>query len=198
MVEGPFGYDAILGSNALRRFGGKLNLGKGRLKFQSSNSLSGGQAGKWVALYPLEDLSEEQLTAVLDKQAQLTNVGKADQVRLCNLLEWNKDVFHIKLERHGASRTTAHHIELTDPTPIRAKERHVSPMVQSKINNKVSQMGSTGVLHLSNSEWAAPVLLIDKKDRDETSGSVWITESSTRRQSRIHIQCWTQTSASRA
>ena len=47
------------------------------MKFQSSNSLSGGQAGKWVALYPLEDLSEEQLVAALDEQAWLANIGEA-------------------------------------------------------------------------------------------------------------------------
>ena len=40
-------------------------------------------------------------------------------------------------------------------------------MVQSKIDDKVSQMGSTGVSCLLNSEWAALVLLIDKKDGDE-------------------------------
>ena len=43
----------------------------------------------------------------------------------------------------------------------------MSQMVQSKIDDKVGQMGLTGVLHPSNSEWAAPVLLIDKKDSDE-------------------------------
>ena len=137
------------------------------MKFQSSDSLSRGQVGKWVALYPLKDLSEEQLTAALDEQAWLANVGEANQVRLHNLLKQNKDVFCIKLEQHGASRTTAHHIELTNPTLICAKAHCVSLMVQSKIDNKVGQMGLTGVLHLSNSEWAAPVLLIDKKDGDE-------------------------------
>ena len=43
----------------------------------------------------------------------------------------------------------------------------MSPMVQSKINNKVGQMGSTGVLRPSNSEWAALVLLINKKDSNK-------------------------------
>ena len=62
---------------------------------------------------------------------------------------------------------TAHHIELTDPTPIHTKACCVLPMVQSKIDDKVGQMGSTGVSCLSNSEWAAPVLLINKKDGDE-------------------------------
>ena len=76
-------------------------------------------------------------------------------------------MFHIKLEQHRASRTTAHHIKLTDPTPIRAKARHVSPMVQSKIDDKVGQMGLTRVSCPSNSKWAAPVLLIDKKDSNE-------------------------------
>ena len=29
MIEGPFGYYAILGSNMLHQFGGMLNLGRG-------------------------------------------------------------------------------------------------------------------------------------------------------------------------
>ena len=44
---------------------------------------------------------------------------------------------------------------------------HVLLMVQSKIDDKVSQMGLTGVSHPSNSEWATPVLLINKKDSNK-------------------------------
>ena len=40
-------------------------------------------------------------------------------------------------------------------------------MVQSKIDNKVGQMGLTGVSHPSNSKWAALVLLINKKDSNK-------------------------------
>ena len=29
VIEGPFGYNTILGSNTLQQFGGKLNLGRG-------------------------------------------------------------------------------------------------------------------------------------------------------------------------
>ena len=54
--------------------------------------------GKRVALYPLKDLSEEQLTAALNEQARLADIGEADQARLRDLLEWNKDVFCVKLE----------------------------------------------------------------------------------------------------
>ena len=60
VIEGPFGYDAILGSNVLQQFRGKLDLGRGQLKFQSSNSSSGGQAAKQVALYPLKDLKKHK------------------------------------------------------------------------------------------------------------------------------------------
>jgi hypothetical protein len=68
------------------------------LQLQSSDLLSGGQVGKWLVLYPLKDLTEEQLTSVLDEQAWLADVGETDQAKLCDLLEWNKDVFCIKLE----------------------------------------------------------------------------------------------------
>lgn len=167
VIEGPFGYNTILGSNALHQFRGVLYLKKGQLQLQAPNSMSRGQGGKQSVPYPLKDLTEEQLTSALDEQAQLTDINKKDQARLHNLLEWNNDVFHIKLEQHRASRTTTHHIELTNPTLIQAKAHCMVLAVQVKINDKVNQMGTTGVSHPSNSKWAAPILLIRKKDRDK-------------------------------
>jgi len=72
IVEGPFGNNAILGTNLLQQFCRVLNLVRGQLQLQVPGSM------EWFTPYPLEDLMEEQLAGKLDKQVQLANIDEKD------------------------------------------------------------------------------------------------------------------------
>uniref|UniRef100_A0A6G5A909 Putative tick transposon n=1 Tax=Rhipicephalus microplus TaxID=6941 RepID=A0A6G5A909_RHIMP len=57
-----------------------------------------------------------------------------------------------------------HHINTGDATPIRQKPYRVSPSERQVIADQVNDMLQKGVIQKSSSPWAAPVILVKKKD----------------------------------
>lgn len=57
-----------------------------------------------------------------------------------------------------------HRINTGDATPIRQKPYRVSPSERKIINDQAQEMLSKGVIRESSSPWAAPVILVKKKD----------------------------------
>lgn len=99
----------------------------------------------------------------------MINKSLSDHERrlLVTLLEKYSSVFDFA-HRDGpqlipASRTR-HRINTGSAQPIRQKPYRVSPTERKVINDQVQEMLRKGVIRESSSPWAAPVILVKKKD----------------------------------
>jgi transposase InsO family protein len=64
----------------------------------------------------------------------------------------------------GKTSLLEHHIDTGDAPPQRRHPYRISPMEQRKVDELISQMKAFGIIRESNSPWAAPIVLIKKKD----------------------------------
>jgi transposase InsO family protein/predicted aspartyl protease len=64
----------------------------------------------------------------------------------------------------GKTDLLEHHIDTGDALPQRRHPYRISPAEQRKVDELISQMKAFGIVRESNSPWAAPIVLIKKKD----------------------------------
>ena len=67
----------------------------------------------------------------------------------------------------GHTTLVQHHIDTGEAQPIRQQPYRVSPAVRNRINEHVDKMLEHGTIQPSVSPWAAPVVLVKKKDGTE-------------------------------
>ena len=60
-----------------------------------------------------------------------------------------------------------HHIDTGNASPVRQQPYRVSPTVRNRIDSHVNKMLNQGTIQPSVSPWAAPVVLVKKKDGSE-------------------------------
>ena len=72
-----------------------------------------------------------------------------------------RDVFS---EKPGMTRIVEHHIDLTTDQPVRAKLYPIPHALREEVNEEVSKMLEMDVIERSESPYAAPVVLVRKKD----------------------------------
>lgn len=96
----------------------------------------------------------------LTSRADLTEVeqGKAKEL----LKRWEK-VFATHEEDLGRTSTVKHKIPTGDANPIRERFRPLPPMMK-EVRALLSNMLEKGVVCESSSPWAAPIVLVRKKD----------------------------------
>ncbi len=65
----------------------------------------------------------------------------------------------------GHTTTVKHDIKLTDDKPIKERYRRIPPGLQEEVRNHLKEMLDCGVIRPSHSPYAAPVVLVRKKDK---------------------------------
>ena len=99
-----------------------------------------------------------------DFDFQRSTLTKTEQKRLLQLLKQNRDIFALSLSELGRTSAIQHDIDIGESPPIRQRPYRVSPDTRETINTHVSDMLSQGIITVSNSPWASPVVLVKKKD----------------------------------
>ena len=76
----------------------------------------------------------------------------------------NQHAFQCEGEPLGRTDKVKHHIETTDPTPIKQRARRFPIHQRDEGNKIVEEMLSADVIEPSSSPWSSPVVLVKKKD----------------------------------
>lgn len=101
--------------------------------------------------HPALELQGEGLSS--DQQDQLTA-----------LLHWWTHVFATHEGDVGHTTAVKHHIPTGEAAPIRDRYRPVTPKLFSELRELLQEMVDNKVVRESSSPWAAPIVLVRKKD----------------------------------
>lgn len=101
--------------------------------------------------HPALELQGEDLSA--DQQTQLTAL----------LRRW-VHVFAAHEDDFGHTKAVKHHIPTGEAPPIRDRYRPVPPKLFAELRELLQEMVDSKVVRESSSPWAAPVVLVQKKD----------------------------------
>lgn len=96
----------------------------------------------------------------------ITGVELSDDQRkqLFSVLEKHRACFPSSCRRYGTTNAAAHRIATTGVEPIRVAPRRCPPSAREEIRRQVFEMIEDGVAEESFSPWAAPVVLVKRKD----------------------------------
>ncbi|XP_028793005.1 uncharacterized protein LOC114748689 [Neltuma alba] len=171
------GYDAILGTQWLRTLGKfSMDMELKLFEFHRDGRLvelhGVGYYGSLVTeeLWSPKDVMVAQHVFLIHVPSHLSldlkpnaELSETQQAELQLLLERYSRVFDEPCEL-PPSRRFDHSIPLIDNKPINCRPYRYGPMQKAEIESQVQQMLSHGVIRESSSSFAAPVVLVQKKD----------------------------------
>jgi len=92
------------------------------------------------------------------------NLTSLQKNKLANLLDEFSDIFSAGPEDLGRTGIVKHQIDTGNHPPIKQAPRHVPMHQQETLCKQVEEMLQYGVVQSSTSPWAAPIVLVKKKD----------------------------------
>ncbi|KAJ8364361.1 hypothetical protein SKAU_G00131920 [Synaphobranchus kaupii] len=106
-----------------------------------------------------------ETTAAVHALWQRSSSGLDHQQRqqLKSLLDGNADLFAVRDEDCTQTELVQHTINTDTAQPIRLRPHRMSPAKQLAADEKVKEMAAAGVIEPSDSPWAAPAVLVQKK-----------------------------------
>ena len=154
-------YELILGIDWLTNWCCLVDLNEGSLNI----------AGQVIPLRPLQEESfgvvtatPQQIrsqTAKLVEGARLTP-GELD--KLTEVVKQYQDVFAWSGTKLGRTKILQHQIDTSNAAPIRVAARRIPAQYQEEVHRMIEEMLREEVIKPSTSPWAAPVVLVKKKN----------------------------------
>ncbi|KAK7878057.1 hypothetical protein WMY93_031278, partial [Mugilogobius chulae] len=119
-----------------------------------------------VALVDVGDRSStsSELPTGVNLLGHRADLSEAQQEELKALLQKWEKVFAQHEEDFGRTNLVQHQIPTGDAAPIRERYRPIPPMLYKEVKTLLSGMLEKGVIKESCSPWAAPIVLVRKKD----------------------------------
>ncbi|VDI35442.1 Hypothetical predicted protein [Mytilus galloprovincialis] len=87
------------------------------------------------------------------------------------MLGTNRDVFAMNLSELGCTDLHPHRIETGDAQPVRQRFYRQSPAVKGEASKHVEEMLKYDIIEPSQSEWASPICLVQKKSPKSASST---------------------------
>ena len=115
--------------------------------------------------------SDDVLPSIEGKEEMLWNmvqnccgrVTEEQKKRMYQLVSAYADIFAASPTDYGHTNRLLHSINTGDHPPIRQQVRRLPPYKKEEIRTLLSQMQEKGIIRQSNSPWASPVVLVQKK-----------------------------------
>ena len=146
-----------------------VDIGKGLADTASQAAVNTLIAEAGTEHIPITDVvvqdKQKWLVKLMEAMTIYSSNLSADQTALLNkLVEEYSDVFALDATELGSTNLVAHSIDTGDHPPIRQPVRCVPFALNAKMEELVQKMMDQGVIQHSNSPWASPVVLVEKKD----------------------------------
>jgi hypothetical protein len=103
-------------------------------------------------------------TLPTDLDLTKTTLDAEQLEKLKQLLLENSDLFNKTLNEPGNASKVTHTIDTQDNRPINQPPYHAGPKEREVIQQQINEMLNSKVIQPSKSPWAAPVVLVKKKD----------------------------------
>lgn len=108
-----------------------------------------------------DEKSQQEIEVLINK----ANIHDQEKYALKSVLMNHRKVFCIDGERLGTTKLVEHEIETGNAKPI-AKSPFRTPIAHRKLlHEEVQKMLQENVIRPSKSSWAAPLFLVQKKDK---------------------------------
>nr|XP_054596242.1 uncharacterized protein LOC129163293 [Nothobranchius furzeri] len=117
-----------------------------------------------VGVVDVHHLDSEEPTEEVGQASIGQNLTSQQQARLQALLHKWKKAFADDEEDFGQTDLVQHRIHTGDAPPIKERYRPSPPSMYQEIKLLLTDMLEKGVVHESCSPWAAPIVLVKKKD----------------------------------
>lgn len=98
----------------------------------------------------------------------ITDVEEKYKKPLQQLLYQFRDLFSSSDTQLGSTGVIKHTIDTQGKGPIRLRTYRMARRQKEETDNQLQKMLDEGIVELSTSAWAAPVVLVEKKRRDST------------------------------
>ena len=124
------------------------------------------QADTKETQWPCDSISAktvpEHLEELYSHSTEHLNIAQKEQV--CNLLNEFQDVFSKDKNDIGQTSVTEHYILTGDAPPIKQRPRRTPMAFKDDEEKEIKNMLERGIIKESTSPWAAPIVLVRKKD----------------------------------
>ncbi len=131
------------------------------LDVETSQSAEDSKTKRSKSCSPKKRLSEELNDLIEDIEETISGT---DRKKIRQLLLNNQEIFGTKDEPFGKTDLVKHDIVTEKCQPIKQHVRRIPFHLRSEADKEVSKMLQAGVIEPSSSPWAAPVVLVRKKD----------------------------------
>ena len=136
---------------------------------EGSNIEDAGSKGQPAAtvcgLTPTQDLAPARGDLLLKQLGpKLDHLSPEEQQQLRSLILTYADTFAVDAGELGTTNVVKHSINTGDHPPIKQPLRRTPFALRAKVDELVRDMLSQGVIEPSQSPWACPVVLVNKKD----------------------------------
>uniref|UniRef100_A0A8C7XN19 ribonuclease H n=1 Tax=Oryzias sinensis TaxID=183150 RepID=A0A8C7XN19_9TELE len=110
------------------------------------------------------DTGQHSLTEGVSNLVNRPDLTERQQEELATLLQKWEKVFAQHEEDFGRTNTVLHRIHTGDSLPVRERFRALPPSLYKEMTSLLTGMLERGVIKESKSPWAAPIVLVRKKD----------------------------------
>ena len=113
-----------------------------------------------------EQISNNQIKAKLKELNIGSHLSSKQQRELFKVIIKHKNAFAWNDNEIGRTNLIKHSIKTTSDQPIKKAPYRVAPAQREIINNLIGQLQSLDLVEESSSPWAAPVVLVKKKEKE--------------------------------